>query len=339
MVSEKFNLLVIEDNQMLANTLKDFFELKNFDVNVFYSGEEMLEVFTSLKPDIIVCDIILPGINGIDVFKTIKKIKKDFYVPFIFLSSIQYQNTQMEAKKIGADDYLTKPFNLNELEEIISNTVKKVSFLKGLQQKNKLLKNELSNIKSIINHQIRSSAAKILTLENKANNNELQDSDMQLVFKEANAILKVTDEASAVISDQINSIGRNNSNYPIRIMVVDDDVFLLNVTKVFISKNFPHARIFTFSNPEMALKDYKSVNPDLIILDLYMPQMSGFDFLEKLKLIPVKVNVIVHSSTSNKDEINKAVSYSAVKAFLPKPMQPHEMKKIITQFISNDKKN
>lgn len=108
-----FKLLVIEDEISLADTLKLNLELENYTVEICNDGSKALEQINNFKPDLLLLDIMLPGINGVDIYKLLRE--KGQNMPVIFLTAKNQFNDKIEGLKLGADDYITKPFDLEEL--------------------------------------------------------------------------------------------------------------------------------------------------------------------------------------------------------------------------------
>lgn len=118
-----FKLLVIEDEISLAETLKLNLELENYSVEICNDGSKAIEQINNFKPDLLLLDIMLPGINGVDIFKLLRS--KGYNMPVIFLTAKNQFNEKIEGLKLGADDYITKPFDLEELLLRIHNVLKR----------------------------------------------------------------------------------------------------------------------------------------------------------------------------------------------------------------------
>jgi two-component system alkaline phosphatase synthesis response regulator PhoP len=119
-----FKLLVIEDEISLAETLKLNLELENYSVEICNDGSKAIEQINNFKPDLLLLDIMLPGINGVDIFKLLRS--KGYNMPVIFLTAKNQFNEKIEGLKLGADDYITKPFDLEELLLRINIILKRV---------------------------------------------------------------------------------------------------------------------------------------------------------------------------------------------------------------------
>lgn len=106
-------VLLVEDDQQLGPMLKDSLELKNYRVDLEKRGDRALQLFTAAKYDIIIVDVILPGINGLDLAKKIRET--DFTTPILFMSAKDQDKDKILAYCSGGDDYIVKPFTVTEL--------------------------------------------------------------------------------------------------------------------------------------------------------------------------------------------------------------------------------
>ena len=105
-------ILLVEDEKTLAKALKFSLEKEGFTVSVAYDGEEALEAFNRDEPQLIILDLMLPKIDGFEVCRT---IRRESQVPIIMLTARDEDIDKILGLELGADDYMTKPFNTREL--------------------------------------------------------------------------------------------------------------------------------------------------------------------------------------------------------------------------------
>jgi len=110
---EDRRILLIEDEQKIADTLKLGLTENNFQVQVAYDGSIGFKLFENYSFDLVVLDINLPGINGYDLCKRIRAKNSD--IPVIMLTALSSLNDKIEGYDTGADDYVIKPFEFKEL--------------------------------------------------------------------------------------------------------------------------------------------------------------------------------------------------------------------------------
>jgi two-component system, OmpR family, alkaline phosphatase synthesis response regulator PhoP len=109
----KGRILLVEDEENLRSTIALNLELEGYDVQCAVNGKEALQLFKSNRFDMVVLDIMLPEINGLDVCREMRKENRNVFI--LFLSARSMGSERIEGLKAGADDYLSKPFNLEEL--------------------------------------------------------------------------------------------------------------------------------------------------------------------------------------------------------------------------------
>jgi DNA-binding response OmpR family regulator len=121
----KRNILLVEDDLNLGTILSEFLALKDFTVDLCQDGEEGLKKFKASKYDLCLLDVMMPKKDGFSLAKDIRQMNKS--IPIIFLTAKSLQNDKIEGLKLGADDYITKPFNTEELLLRINAILKRSS--------------------------------------------------------------------------------------------------------------------------------------------------------------------------------------------------------------------
>ncbi len=118
-------ILIVEDEQNLADTLALNLKLENYNVIVSYSGSNALKQFIAYSPilNLVLLDVMLPEINGFDLFVEFKKINPT--IPIIFLTAKGESTDKIAGLKLGAEDYIVKPFELEELLLRVKNVLKR----------------------------------------------------------------------------------------------------------------------------------------------------------------------------------------------------------------------
>ena len=106
------SILIIEDDKKLSNLLKVYFEGENFKVFQAYDGQAGLDFLLTEKVDIILLDLMLPLVNGLDVCK---KIRQNDQTPILMLTAREEESDRIIGLELGADDYVTKPFSFKEV--------------------------------------------------------------------------------------------------------------------------------------------------------------------------------------------------------------------------------
>ena len=123
-------ILLIEDNDDIRNNTAEILELSNYKVIVAENGKVGVEKAISYKPDLIICDIMMPVLDGYGVLHAVHKNEAIKNTPFIFLTAKTERGDFRKGMELGADDYITKPFDGTELLNAVDSRLKKLDLLK-----------------------------------------------------------------------------------------------------------------------------------------------------------------------------------------------------------------
>jgi CRP-like cAMP-binding protein/AmiR/NasT family two-component response regulator len=129
-------ILLIEDNQDVRENTAEILELANYQVVTAENGKIGIEKAQEFKPDIVLCDIMMPLMDGFQVLRTFEKDSSMVSTPFIFLTAKTDRSDMRMGMNLGADDYLTKPYEEHELLEAIACRLNKHDNLKKEIEKN-----------------------------------------------------------------------------------------------------------------------------------------------------------------------------------------------------------
>lgn len=122
-------ILVIDDEPHIRETLADILDLHGFRVLYASNGKEGIEVAEQCEPDLIICDIMMPEMDGYEVASYIRSIDRMAGTPFIFLSARAAPGDFRKGMGLGADDYLTKPFSVQDVLETINTRLSRMKLL------------------------------------------------------------------------------------------------------------------------------------------------------------------------------------------------------------------
>lgn len=146
-----YKILIIDDlaanRRTLSKILKDWD--KSYNVSMAINGKQGLELIKSGSVDVVLCDIKMPGMDGIEVLERARKINPD--LPFVMLTAHGDVNTAVECMKLGAYDFLSKPFDLNRILATIKNALEN----KDLTTENKTLKDKVKELTGIVSKKYR----------------------------------------------------------------------------------------------------------------------------------------------------------------------------------------
>ncbi len=119
------NILIVEDEPNTAQMLVAYFEAQGYDVTAVGWGKKALEYLEETLPDLIVLDIRLPDIDGYEVCRQVRTHRRTAHVPIIFLTERRERMDRLQGLELGAVDYITKPFDIQELRLRIRNVLRR----------------------------------------------------------------------------------------------------------------------------------------------------------------------------------------------------------------------
>ncbi len=131
------HILLIDDDPMLTGPLHDSFERLNYAVTVAHDGHTGLSMALVTKPDLIVLDVMMPGLTG---WKVCEAIREHSPVPIIMLTALDDSVDRIRGLELGADDYLVKPFGFQELLAHVKAMLRRVNLDTGLDPTKKLMR-------------------------------------------------------------------------------------------------------------------------------------------------------------------------------------------------------
>jgi two-component system KDP operon response regulator KdpE len=111
-MSEQNRILVVDDESQITRVLRRSLSGQGYEVQVAGEGEEALKTFNLWKPDLVVTDLAMPNMGGLELCRRLRAVSR---VPIIVLSARGDERIKVEALDSGADDYITKPFGMDEL--------------------------------------------------------------------------------------------------------------------------------------------------------------------------------------------------------------------------------
>ncbi len=119
----KGRILVVEDDFDISNMLRIYFSGQGYDVQVAPRGGDALMLTRKQLPQLIVLDIMLPDMNGYDVCRELRSTTRTSHIPIIFLTQKDERSDKIAGLELGADDYITKPFDIEELKLRVKNQI------------------------------------------------------------------------------------------------------------------------------------------------------------------------------------------------------------------------
>ncbi len=120
MAKAKKHILVVDDEPAWLQILAYILKKKGYEVRGESSAAAALEALKTFRPDMIVSDVRMPDMNGFDFLDRVRRSRKISRTPFVFISAIDDEESKNAARNLGATDYLTKPFNEDDVVRILT---------------------------------------------------------------------------------------------------------------------------------------------------------------------------------------------------------------------------
>ncbi|KPK25543.1 MAG: hypothetical protein AMK69_14040 [Nitrospira bacterium SG8_3] len=127
-MSHGTRILAIDDERQIRRALQVNLEAKGYEVITAETGEEALQIIRHRPPDLVLVDLLLPGMDGIELTRQLREV---YQIPIIILSAIGEEAKKIEALEMGADDYVIKPFSMEELVARIRSVLRRTASIYG----------------------------------------------------------------------------------------------------------------------------------------------------------------------------------------------------------------
>jgi two-component system sensor histidine kinase/response regulator len=192
-----YKVLIVEDTLAIREEIYDILVMEGYEVFQAENGLIGFDVALKEQPDLIVSDILMPGLSGFEMFEKLQANKKTASIPLIYLSAKAEREDIRSGMNLGAEDYLTKPLNINDLLIAVAHKIKKKliidqNIIAKTEALNVILqsqKNELDNYSHLISHELKSSLRNISDLltwsqEDRDETNNFQDATINFQLME-----------------------------------------------------------------------------------------------------------------------------------------------------------
>lgn len=226
-----FTVLIVDDVDANVLLLKLLISKAGYKTLSAYNGKDALEIVMEHNPDLILLDIMMPVMDGHQVAKRLKEIPEKAEIPIIFLSALNSTDDIVQGFKLGAADYVSKPFNKDELLTRINHQISLIAAKRTISRQNEELQKTIlgrDKLYSVIAHDLRSPIASIrMVMEVLINgiSKENVDPDMYDLLIMAN---RLTDDSFTLLDNLLkwtkSQTGRLNS-------VFQDDVEIMNLVR------------------------------------------------------------------------------------------------------------
>lgn len=218
-----FKILVVDDVVSNVLLLKILLTNEKYQVCTANCGNQCIELAKSERPDLILLDVMMPGINGFETATALKEDPETSEIPIIFLTALNNPTDLVHGFQVGASDFLTKPFNKEELVVRVYHQIRLVAAIRIIERKNSDLRATINNrdkMYSVIAHDLRSPMASIRMVLNLLVNTMPKD----VVGEELFDLLDKANRESEECHDLLDNLLKWTKNQTGRLNVVLQDL-------------------------------------------------------------------------------------------------------------------
>ncbi len=312
---ETHKILVVDDEPAMHKLIKLQLSRRNYEIIDCLDSEEILGIIEKEMPDLILMDLMMPKLDGISATRRVRNLNLVSYLPIIVVTARRETHDVVAALDAGADDYITKPFEFDELYARINNMLR----LKNLQDSLLIKSHELNEA----NQQI-TRLNQVLTTTNKQLQKKVYD--LHNIFEISFRVMGQTEKTRLVNTALLNSLGIFTAKSAMLLMLdpEDNDTFKVVESKGFLNKT---------------ISDFRLLRHDKLIhyLELIKKPFQVKDVVREFQeIIPVlnKMEIEVVAPLFQKDEITGILCLGSAVTGQEYPPDVLEMLGIVTNMLS-----
>ena len=232
----KSKILIVDDVEENVDILNQYFSAKGFQTILAYGGAQAVEKAERERPDVILLDIMMPDVDGFRVCEILKKERTHFKnIPIILVTAKEDIESKIKGLSLGAEDYVTKPFDIKELEARVKSALRLKKALDELKDLNEL-KNQFLGMAS---HDIKSPISRIgkivdILLKNKASLKSEQLEQLKKIQEEAQGVFNLISDLLNVVKIETGKMGLELEKIALDKLV--EEVFRMNQISADIKK-------------------------------------------------------------------------------------------------------
>jgi DNA-binding NarL/FixJ family response regulator len=143
------SILIVEDDALLSNNMALILKMEGYEVRVAADGLAGLALIRKKRPDLILCDILMPGMDGFTFHEAVSAFSHLAKIPFLFISALNEPAQIRKGMNAGADDYLTKPFTAQELHAAVTTRLQRFAALRTVSKSRNLTEEQMARLRQI----------------------------------------------------------------------------------------------------------------------------------------------------------------------------------------------
>lgn len=296
-------LLVVEDEKIIRDNIKEYFELNDFVVKSASNGLEALSILENFKPDIIISDMMMPDMDGMKLLEKVRENKSTNLIPFLMLTARVESVDHRKSMNLGADDYITKPFDFDDLFNAVQSQLKKKSNVKQHIVEESL--SSLQHWRNVANHEIFTPINVLQNILNVIKIDTPIDTEMENIFNLSLRRLKKTLNNLMIISgvhELNNNLVHYSSSYLHKFI---DDTIIDNIK--FTNKNIKINKNINIPD-EFYCREYSMIVLSELIENAIKFSDDNSDVNISINLKETKITLEISNKCSNlPPDLNKRI--------------------------------
>jgi len=327
------NILIVDDQQANIDVLTGLLDAKGFlNYTTTKDSRQVFKLFDEFKPDLLLLDLKMPNLSGFEVMIQLKSlIPVNTYFPILVLTADITPESKQKALAAGASDFLTKPFDLIEVDLRINNLLK-VRYLHQQLENQKLILEEKvkERTKELEKTNLELKVAKEKAEQSDKIKSELLNQMTQMKSQKNNNVR--IDE----LTNQQTEITLNNGT----ILYVKDNLSNMQLVEEILEKHRSTIRLVTNMYGKNTVQFAIDYTPDLILLDLSLPDIHGSEVIKLLQTEPrtAEIPVVILSEYAMSLQTEKILAAGGAKDYLMKPIDIDQFLKIVDEWIRKSSK-
>lgn len=350
-----YKILAVDDDFASRLLLKKSLKDDSYDVTICESGEKALKILEKEKFDLVITDLIMDGISGLELLEEINK--KDPELSSILLTGHASIETAIQTVRLGASDYLLKPINVEELRIRVKKSFERIELERQLKEAQKNLTYNATI--ATANHEINQPLTVIISsidmikmeLEKTDLKNDRLSNYLDLLTKSSLRIANLLRKLREISSPKIHEIplGMNMIDFETDedfiniqdryVLVIEDEENLRQIIHEVLDSASYKVILAGTAREGIDLYRIDKQLIEAVILDFNLPDSDGLAVFEELLKINPKVKVILTSGFDVNESINKAIDKGAMD-FIRKPFNRQEilsaLKKVFTYHLKDE---
>jgi len=339
-------VLIVDDDHSSRLFIQKIIEREGYQSNLFASGEDALKELKQKPYDLIITDLIMEQMDGIEVLKGAKRI--DPHIAVIILTGHASIQTAIEALRLGASDYLAKPINIDELRIRVKKALERQDLEKRLTEVERRI--TFNATVTTANHEINQPLTVILSgidmLRMELKNKGIEDPKIMgyfsLIQKSGQRIASILRRLREISSPVIRTIPHGMQMVQLKIdeskekrgknfiLVIEDEDHLRQIIKdILENEGFKVILSGTAKEGIEIFRNRKNII-QLVILDYYLPDSTGGEVFRQLKKLDSSVKVVITSGFEYDEKIQEVLNHGAL-GFLGKPFDRAQITSFVRQ--------